>query len=184
MNRSVLLLTFATSVMAAPQARAVDSSLGVSLGYVEAKRVDATLVFSGDFRFHLTKLLALAPEFSYWKKSQSSLTLTSSVEDLQFGVNVVAVLQAGSRIQLFAGGGGGLHHVTGNLAVRGSTSASAVSDSVTKGGVDVLGGVDIAAGDTLSFFLSARYDWVLGLEGEDPRRLDQAKFVGGFRVKF
>jgi hypothetical protein len=163
MNRSLLLLTLATALLAAPEAFAVDSSLGVSLGYVEAKRVDATLVFSGDYRFHLSKVIALAPEFSYWK---------------------VAVLPVGSRVQLFGGGGGGLHHVTGNLAIRGSGTASSVTDSITRGGFDVLAGVDIAAGDTLSFFLSARYDWVLGLEGDDPRRLDQAKFVGGFRVRF
>jgi len=184
MNRSLLLLTLATALLAAPEAYAVDSSLGVSLGYVEAKRVDATLVFSGDYRFHLSKVIALAPEFSYWKKSQSSVTLTSSIEDLQFGVNAVAVLPVGSRVQLFGGGGGGLHHVTGNLAIRGSSTASSVTDSITRGGLDVLAGVDIAAGDTLSFFLSARYDWVLGLEGDDPRRLDQTKFLGGFRVRF
>jgi hypothetical protein len=170
-------------VAAAPAARAADtaSSLGVSLGYVEARRVDPTLVFSGDFRFHLGGVFALAPEFSYWKKSQSSVSITSSVEDLQFGVNAVAVLPVGRRVGLFVGGGGGLHHVTGNLGVTGST---VVSDSITKGGVDVQGGIDIGAGDNLSFFMSARYDWVLGLEGDEPTRLDQYKFLGGFRVRF
>ena len=32
--------------------------------------------------------------------------------------------------------------------------------------------------------LGARSDWVLGLSGDDPRRLDQTKFFGGFRVRF
>jgi hypothetical protein len=161
--------------------RAADSSLGVSLGYVEARRVDPSLVFSGDFRFHLDGPFALAPEFSYWKKSESSLSVTSSVEDLQFGVNLVTVFPVARRVELFLGGGGGLHHVTGNVQV---TGASAVSDSITQGGVDVLGGIDIGAGDNLSFFLLARYDWVLGLEGAEPTRLDQYKIGGGFRVRF
>ncbi len=175
-------LAVATLLCAAmPQARAADSSLGVSLGYVEARRVDPTLVFSGDFRFHLSRTFALAPEFSYWKKSESSLSVTSSIEDLQFGVNLVAVLPVGRRVEFFLGGGGGLHHVTGNVQV---TSAAAVSDSITQGGVDVLGGIDIGAGDNLSFFVLARYDWVLGLEGDEPTRLDQYKVAGGFRVRF
>jgi hypothetical protein len=177
-------LVAATVLVAAiPDARAADtgSSLGVSLGYVEARRVDPTLVFSGDFRFHLSGVFALAPEFSYWKKSQSSVSVTSSVEDLQFGVNVVAVLPVGRRLEFSVGGGGGLHHVTGNLGLAGTVG---LSDSITQGGLDVLGGIDIGAGDNLSFFMTARYDWVLGLGGEEPTRLDQYKFLGGFRVRF
>lgn len=50
--------------------------------------------------------------------------------------------------------------------------------------MDLQGGIDIGAGDNLSFFLATRYDWVLGIEGEDSDRLDQYKFVGGFRVRF
>jgi hypothetical protein len=177
-------LALATAILAVvPAARAADSgsSIGVSLGYVKAKNVDSTLVFGGDFQFPLAGVLSLAPEFSYWKKSQSSVDITSSVEDLQFGVNLVAVLRVSRRVGLFAGGGGGLHHVTGNLGITGSTI---VSDSTTKGGAAVLGGIEIAAGDSLGFFLSARYDWVLGLSGTDSSRLDQGKFLGGFRMKF
>jgi hypothetical protein len=175
------LLAATILVATTTEARAADSSLGVSLGYVKPKSVDSTLVFSGDFRFHLNHVFALSPEFSYWKKSQSAVAVSSSVEDLQFGVNLVAVLPVGHRVELFVGGGGGLHHVTANLALSGSAG---LSDSITEGGVDALGGIDIGAGDNLSFFLEARYDWVLGLEGADSERLDQYKFVGGFRVRF
>ncbi|HVO09730.1 MAG TPA: outer membrane beta-barrel protein [Vicinamibacteria bacterium] len=170
-------------VAAAPSARAADppSSIGVELGYVKARQLDSTLVFGGDFRFGVASHLCLAPEFSYWKKSESSIAITSSVEDLQFGVNLVAVLPLGRRLGWFGGGGGGLHHVTGDLGVTGST---VVSDSTTKGGVDVLTGLEISAGDNLSFVLSGRYDWVLGLGGSDATRLDQYKFLGGFRVRF
>lgn len=165
-------------------ARAVESSLGVELGYVKAKGVDSTLVFGGDFRFHLAKAFALAPEFSYWKKSQSGLGITASAEDLQFGVKAIGVYRASQILQLFGGAGIGLHHVTGSVGVAGGTRAS---DSITKGGVDIVGGIDVKAGNGLSFFMEARYDWVLGLdgtEGRDTNRLDQHKFLGGFRVRF
>jgi hypothetical protein len=82
----------AVTALVARAEHALPTLLGVSLGYVEARSVDPTLVFSGDFRFHLNRVFALAPEFSYWKKSQSSLSVTTSVEDLQFGVNVLGIL--------------------------------------------------------------------------------------------
>jgi hypothetical protein len=174
---AMALLAAAHSAGAADEA----SSIGVSLGYVAAKRVDSTLVFGGDFRFHLWSVVFVAPEFSYWKKSQSSATLTASVEDLQFGVNAIAVLPIDRRLVFFAGAGGGVHHITGDVGATGSTL---VSNSTTDGGADVQGGFDIAAGDNLGFFLAARYDWVLGLSGADSHRLDQYRILGGFRVKF
>jgi hypothetical protein len=184
MKSSLGRLLIATVVLAAAQsARAADyaSSIGVSLGYVQAKGVDSTLVFGGDYRFPLARGLFLAPEFSYWKKSQSSVTLTASVEDLQFGVNAILAVPLSRRLVFFAGGGGGVHRITGDVGATGSTL---VSNSNTEGGADVQGGFDVGAGDNLGFFLASRYDWVLGLGGADPRRLDQWRVLGGFRVKF
>jgi hypothetical protein len=163
------------------EARASEGSVGIGLGYVKAKNVESTILYSGDFRFHLSRGFALAPEISYWKKSATSAAVTASIKDLQFGVNALMVSHAGRELEIFLGGGGGIHSLTGGLAVG---SVSAVSSSATKAGLDALGGVDFKAGDALSFFLAARYDWVLGLSGEDTRRLDQAKFYGGFRLRF
>jgi hypothetical protein len=177
----MMALLTAVVVLGGRQAAATESSLGVELGYVKAKAVDSTLFFAGDYRFHLTDNFGLAPEFSYWKRSQTSLGLSASLEDLQFGVKAVGVYRASRTLELFAAGGGGLHHFTGNAGVSGGT---AISDSQTKGGLNVSGGLDLKAGDNLSFFMAARYDWVLGLEGDDKSRLDQKKFSGGFRVRF
>jgi hypothetical protein len=172
------------ALSAGVRASAGESSLGVELGYVDAKVPESTLFFAGDFRFHLAKSFALAPEFSYWKKSESAVGISSSLEDLQFGVKAVYVFRPSRIVELFVGAGGGLHHLTGNVGV---TGGSALSDSLTKGGLSALGGIDLRAGDDLSFFIAARYDWVLGLEpGQtgDTGRLDQKKFSGGFRVRF
>jgi opacity protein-like surface antigen len=182
MRRGLIILATVTAIAAhGRDVHAAESSLGVGLGYVKAKGVESTILYSGDFRFHLSRGFALAPEVSYWKKSATAQVVTASIKDLQFGVNALVVSHAGRDVELFVGGGGGIHSLTGDLAVG---SVSAVSNSITKGGLEVLGGVDFKAGDALSFFLAARYDWVLGLSGEDPRRLDQAKFYGGFRLRF
>lgn len=97
------LLAATVLVAVTPSAMAADSSLGVSLGYVKPKSIDSTLVFSGDFRFHLNRVFALSPEFSYWKESQSAVGVSTSIQDLQFGVNLLAVLPVGRRVEFFVG---------------------------------------------------------------------------------
>ncbi len=180
-QRVVTFMISAVLVAAGGEARALDSSLGVGLGYVKPKLLDATLWFTGDFRFQVFKGVFLAPEFGYWKKSTSVAQVTVSSEDLQFGIDAILVLRTGGTVELFAGGGGGMHHLTGDLAARGIT---AVSNSATQPGLNVQGGIDIRAGDQLSFFVAARYDWVLHLEATDPHLLNQSKFFGGFRLRF
>ncbi|HEY7509357.1 MAG TPA: hypothetical protein VIG50_03845 [Vicinamibacteria bacterium] len=171
---AVLLLLAARA-----EAAGVESSFGIALGYVKPKSIDATLWFNGDFRFHLAAPIALSPEFSYWKRSDSVSGVSTSLEDLHFGVNVLLVLRAGRTVELFAGGGGGLHHVTGDVAVFGFPAGSR---SVTKPGVDALAGLDFRAGEGISFFLGARFDRVLELQ--DAEALDQWKYYGGFRLRF
>jgi hypothetical protein len=182
MRQKLAVLAVGAALLASGrQAHAVQSSLGVGVGYVKPERIEATLLFTGDFRFHLSKTFALAPEFSYWKKSQTALGVSASLDDLQFGANALAVLHPSRRVEVFGGAGGGLHHLNGAVVVSGSPGAS---NAVSKGGVDVLGGVDIEANAGLSFYLAARYDWVLGISSPNPNRLNQSKFYGGFRVRF
>lgn len=182
MKRILMAGLLAVALMAPGRAaRAGETSLGLEVGYVKPKGLESALFFAGDFRFHLGKSFALAPNLSFWKKSPTIVGVTFSVGDFQFGVNALGVIHAGRSVELYAGAGGGFHHVTGDLAIRGG---QALSGSITKPGLDVLGGVDFRAGRSLSFFMTARYDWVLDLEGQDPERLDQTKFSGGFRVRF
>ena len=183
MKRRLVIIAMAVTVAAGSrEARAADapSTLGVGVGYVKAKSVDPTISFSGDFRFHLGKHVAFSPEVSYWKRSAQGVGIAASVKDLQFGVNVLGVFHPASQVELFFGGGGGVHQIGGEVAVVGIQA----SDSLTKGGADVMGGLTLEVADDLGFFLAARYDWVLGLGGEDPERLDQYRFYGGFRLRF
>src|SRR5689334_18689685 len=133
-QRVATLLISGVLAAAGGEARALDSSLGVGLGYVKPKALDATLWFTGDFRFQVFKGVFLAPEFGYWKKSTSVAQVSVSSEDLQFGIDAIFVVHAGRTAELFAGGGGGLHHLTGDLAARGIT---AVSNSATQPGWNV-----------------------------------------------
>jgi hypothetical protein len=180
MKRRLVPVAVMTALLLGGRAApAAENSFGVGVGYVKAKEVQSTIWFAADYRFHVGRSFAVAPEISYWKKSAAGLAVSASIKDLEFGVNALMVLHPSRGVQVFAGGGGGVHDLTGDLAL----GTLSVSNSVTKGGLDVLGGIDLKAGDVLSFFLAARYDWVLGLSGaRDPRRLDQAKFYGGFRL--
>ena len=127
MKRRLVILLAATLALLGREARAGETSLGIDVGYVKPKRIEATLFFNGNFRFHLSRRFALEPEFSYWRKSSSALAVTASLEDLQFGANLLAVVPVGRTVEVFGGGGGGLHQITGNLAAGGN---NAVSDSI------------------------------------------------------
>jgi hypothetical protein len=182
MRRTLIAGLLGVALLASGRAaRAGDTSLGIEAGYVDPKAMESTVYFAGDFRFHLSKSFALAPNLSFWKKSPKVLGVTVSVGDFHFGANALWVIHAGRSIEIYAGAGGGFHHVSGDLVIRGG---SAISGAVTKPGLDVLGGIDFRAGRSLSFFITARYDWILDLGGKDPSRLDQTKFGGGFRLRF
>jgi hypothetical protein len=183
MKRRLVIIAVAAAVAAGPgNARAAEapSTVGVGVGYVKARSVDPTISFTGDFRFHLGTHVAFSPEVSYWKRSAQGIGVAASVKDLQFGVNVLGVVRPASKVELFFGGGGGVHQIGGAVSVVGIQA----SDTITKGGADVTGGFTLEVADDLGFFLAARYDWVLGLGGEDPQRLDQYRFYGGFRLRF
>jgi hypothetical protein len=181
-RRLVTIAVAATLAAGSRDARCagVPATLGVGVGYVKASSVQATVVFGADFRFHLSKHFAVSPEVTYWKRSAPEVLVASSVKDLQFGANLLGVVRPGSKVELFLGGGGGVHQIGGAVSIGGLQA----SQSLTKGGVDVVGGLTLEVADDLGFFLAARYDWVLGLGGDDPSRLDQYRVLGGFRLRF
>lgn len=181
MTRGLIPLVAVTMLLVpGREARAGETSLAMGLGYVKARRVDATLWYTAGVRFHVRGGFAVEPEIGYWRKAATTQGITVSIRDVQFGANALFVHRAGRDIELFVGAGGGVHSVNGELTTR----TASMSTSRTKPGVEAVGGADLKAGDALSFFVAARYDWVLGLPGEDPRRLDQGKFYGGFRLRF
>lgn len=183
MKRRLLTMAVAGTLSAlAPEALASDPppTLGVGIGYVRADSVDPTIVFAGDFRFFVSKNIALSPEISYWKKSSRSAGIAASLKDLQFGVNLLAVLRPFRTVEFYGGGGGGVHQVGADVAI----STIQASETITKAGLDVTGGMVLEVADDVGFFMAGRYDWVLDVGGSDPGRLDQHKFYGGFRLRF
>jgi hypothetical protein len=181
MKRGLIVVVLMTALqLEGPTASASESSLGIGLGYVKAQEIDSTVWFNADFRFHVSRSFAFAPEVGYWKKSVGVLGVNASVRDLQFGVNALVVLHPTRDLVIFGGGGAAVHDIAGDLSVLGIS----IADSAAKGGLDVLGGIELRAGGALSFFLAARHDWLLSLRGDKPRRLDQTKFYGGFRLRF
>jgi opacity protein-like surface antigen len=155
------------------------SSLGIGLGAVDPEGVETTLWLTANYRFHLSRRFALEPEVGYWKKSEQALGITGSVKDLNFGITALGVFEASRRVDLFVGAGAGIHNITGDIGIAGQGS---VSDSITRMGTHVLGGVDLAASNSLRVFLNVRHDLVL-VEDDEPE-LDQTKFYGGFRFRF
>jgi hypothetical protein len=183
MKRRVVTIAVAVMLAVSSQAaRAADlpTTLGVGVGYVKAKTIDSTVFFDADFRFHFGTHFALSPEVSYWKKS-AQVVVEASVSDLQFGANMLGLIHPTRKIEVFLGGGGGVHQIGGSIGVGLNLQAS---QNITQGGVDVLGGITLEVADDLGFFVAARYDWILGLGGDDSSRLDQYKVYGGFRIRF
>src|SRR5437868_3922498 len=120
MKRRVVTMAVAAMLAASSRgARAADapSTLGIGVGYVKAKSIDATIFFAGDFRFHLGKHFAFSPEVSYWKKSAQDVVVEASVSDLQFGLNLLGVVRPAAKVELFFGGGGGVHQIGGAVAI-------------------------------------------------------------------
>src|SRR5262249_35209100 len=95
------------------QAADAPATLGLGVCYVKAKSVDATVFFGGDFRFPLHRHLAFSPEVTYWKKTIQLVGVASSVKDLQFGINVMGLFHPTAGLEIFAGGGGGIHQIGG-----------------------------------------------------------------------
>jgi len=121
MKRAVTVLVIMMILSAGREARASESSVGVGLGYVKAKNVESTILYSGDFRFHLSRGFALAPEISYWKKAATIQAVTASIKDLQFGVNALFVSHAGRDVEAV----GSVSAVSNSTTKAASTSSAA-----------------------------------------------------------
>jgi hypothetical protein len=151
-------------------------SLGLGIGTVTPTDVNSTLWFTGNVRFQIGRFFAIEPELGYWSKSQEVFTVQSSLDDFNFGASALIVLPI-DRVKIFFGGGGSAHHISGRIGVVGLGSAS---DSTTKGGYQVLGGIDLRIGYRLSLFGTARFD---GVKLDSGQKLDQTKYYGGLRLR-
>lgn len=179
MKCAVMLLAIVSAVglASAPVQAGEQGSLGIGIGIVKPKDIDSTLWFTANFRIKVTNHLVIEPEAGIWKKTEKAFGVEASLQDLSFGGNVLLV-SGGDPLKIWGGGGLGAHLIKGTLGIGGLGSAS---ETETKLGIHLLGGVDYKVSNTLDLYGAGRYDIVdLG----DDDNLNELKFYGGLRFKF
>ena len=159
-------------------ARAGDLWLGLGAGWVEPEGVNATVGFGGDLRIELSPHFAVQPDVAYWRRSETVSGVSVSASDISFGATFLGLVRL-RPVRLYGGAGPSIHHIGGNVA---SLGVRVASDSLTRVGLAVLGGLDLEISRSVAFFFTARYDWV-PLEGTDPDSLNQGKLSLGFRFE-
>jgi hypothetical protein len=170
------LLILTAFVLLARSSGAEGPSIAAGIGTVTPTNVNSTLWVTGSVRFPIGRFFAIEPEVGYWSKSEEVFNVQTSLNDLNFGATALIVIPI-DRIKIFFGAGGCVHHIQGRVGVTGLGSAS---DSTTKGGYQVLGGIDLRVGQSLSLFGAARYD---GVTLDNGQKFDQTKFYGGLRLR-
>ncbi|HKC13548.1 MAG TPA: hypothetical protein VKI41_16100 [Vicinamibacteria bacterium] len=177
MNRVLARLLILTAfLLLGRSSRADEASIAAGVGTVEPTNVNSTLWITGSVRFPLGRFFAIEPEIGYWSRSAEIFAVQASLSDLNFGATALIVVPI-DPIRIFFGAGACAHRIEGRLGVAGLGSAS---DSTTKGGYQVLGGIELKVGRSLSLFGAARYD---GVKLDNGANLDQTKFYGGLRLR-
>jgi hypothetical protein len=152
MKRAVAVLSLVLSVLAASSALAQSDlglkQLGIAAGYVSPENLDGTGSF-GVFADHgtIAPNIHLESRADYWGWSQNSLGVESKVSDIAVGVRTKYHFEVkNSKISPYAGVGVGMHflHSEATIPAGGGFPAETVSDSRTKLGLDLGGGLSTA----------------------------------------
>jgi opacity protein-like surface antigen len=176
MRRWFLVLAVLLIVPTRP-AQADGGSLGLGVGVSKTDPLPDSLFLTGNFRIPLVSYLQLEPEVGYWKKDYTLAGVDLSAEDLSFGGNAILVIPV-TRLSIWGGGGVGAHRLKGSLGIPGLLT---ISDSETKLGIHLLGGLDISLSPKLSLFGAGRYNIIqTGSGGKDNTH--ETQFYGGLRI--
>jgi hypothetical protein len=152
MKREVVVLFLALGVLAATSAQAQSDlglkRLGASIGYVSPENLDGTANF-GVFADHgtIAPHVNLESRVDYWGWSQNSLGVKSTVNDVSVGARTKYHFDVkNSKVSPYAGVGLGMHfiHSEATIPAGGGFPAMTVSDSRSKLGLDLGGGVSTA----------------------------------------
>ena len=149
MKRNALLLTLVLVAAIAPAAMAQSDigfkKLGVAAGFVSPENLDGTFMFGAFADLgHITPNIGLEPRLDYWSWSQSASGFESKVHDFVVGARGKYYFDIQkSKVRPFAGAGLALHFVgvEATTPPMGGFPAMTVSDSQTKLGVDLGGGL-------------------------------------------
>ncbi len=142
--------------------------VGAGVGYVKPENIDATLHISGNVQLAVTDNIITEAEISYWKKSETAFFIEVSVSDASVGGNVLLRLPA-EPLKIYGGAGLGVHFVTGRAEFLGIGA----SETETKLGIHLLGGLEYGLMERLAVFANGRFDLVSDI--------NQFKIYGGVR---
>lgn len=159
MKRNVLLLTLALCALTAPVAIAQSDlglkNLGVAVGYVSPENLDGTFSIGGFADWGtLAPRIGLESRIDFWSWSESAFGVETSVRDITVGARGKYFFDvANPKIRPFAGAGLGLHFIEVNvdMPAQGGFPPMSVSDSETKLGLDLGGGIVAPMGPRTDF---------------------------------
>jgi len=149
MKRSIQLLTLLAGVListtAMAQADLGFKGIGGAVGFVSPENVNGTFSFGA-----FADLGSIAPKFKleprvdFWSHSEENFGAKASINDLAVGARVKYMIEVQNpRLQPYVGSGLALHflHVSATTPAFGGFPEMTVSDSQTKLGLDLGGGV-------------------------------------------
>lgn len=164
---AVLIVLFAT---AGTEAR--DLWVGAGGGIVDPQGARSAPFFTGNLRFKLKGNLVLEPEVGYWKKTNATEAVETTLEDVSAGANVLYRVPTRRGVRFFVGAGLGLHLIRSRFAIAGFEFDS---DTEAKQGMHFIAGFDFKVSGGLSAFGAARFDAVSDVA--------QNKAYGGLRLE-
>ena len=135
--------------------------LGVAVGYVSPENLDGTFSIGAFANLGMiTPNIGLEPRLDYWGWSRSEFGVDAKVHDVALGARGKYFFDLkNSTIRPFAGAGMALHFVGEQVVIppQGGFPATTASDSQTKFGVDLGGGITTPAGPRADFNAEAWY---------------------------
>ena len=165
MKRTTLLVTLALCSIVAPAAMAQSSlglrNLGVAVGFVSPENFDGTVSIGGFADWGtIAPRIGLESRLDFWSQSQSSFGYKTSVHDITLGARGKYFFEvADPKIRPFAGAGVALHFIGAKVEIPAQFGfpASSASDTNTKLGLDLGGGIATSISPRTDFLGEAWY---------------------------
>lgn len=165
MKRNSLLLALAFIVLAAPVASAQSNlglkRIGPAFGFVSPENVDATVTFGAFADLGtIAPRIGLESHLDYWTHSENSFGVDAHIHDVTLGARGKYFFETSNpKIRPFAGAGLALHFIGAEVAIPavGGAPATSVSDSQTKLGLDLGGGIATPINPRADFLGEAWY---------------------------
>lgn len=143
--------------------------LELGLGVVKPQDEDAALGWLARVNMgEVTPNIYLVPGVEYWAKSSSALGTKVSLHDLTVGAEVRYPF-GNADLKFYAGAGAAMHFVSSKV----ESGTTETSDSKSRFGADLLGGVQLQASKTVGWFGEAKYRFV--------KDFGSLRFFGGLR---